>query len=217
MSSRDSILARLRSRQKPFPHVTPPDEYQPMTPLETDPDSLLKRFLEEAEELATVTHQPADEPAAIRTILDILEDDKNILAWDWPAIPLPGLKAALDEAHIAVSEPDDPAPRVGISGAEAALAATGSLVLLSGAGKYRATSLLPPVHIAVITRDQILPDLENWVAWQRVNDLPAFNLVSNIAIISGPSRTADIAMESILGMHGPGDVHVVIMAGRRIR
>jgi len=69
------------------------------------------------------------------------------------------------------------------------------------------------IHIAVITRDQILPDLEHWVAWQRVNGLPAFNQASNIAIISGPSRTADIAMESILGMHGPGSVHVVILDG----
>lgn len=213
MSSRDSILERLRSRQKPFPDVKLPDVYQPMTPLEPDPDSLLKRFLEEAEALSTVMHQPADEPAAIHTILDILGDEKSILAWDWPAIPLPGLKAALDEAQISAAGPDDPAPKVGISGAEAALAATGSLVLASGAGRYRATSLLPPVHIAVITRDQVLPDLEHWVAWQRANGLPAFNQASNIAIISGPSRTADIAMESILGMHGPGAVHVVILDG----
>lgn len=213
MGSRDSILARLRSRQKPFPEVKPPEEYQPMTPLEIDWDGLLKRFVEEAEALSTVMHQPQDEPAAIRTILDLLGDEKSILAWNWAIIPLPGLKAALDEAQISIAEPDDPAPRVGISGAEAALAATGSLVLASGTGRYRATSLLPPVHIAVITRDQILPDLEHWVAWQRANGLPAFNQASNIAIISGPSRTADIAMESILGMHGPGEVHVVIMEG----
>lgn len=213
MKSRDLILARLRSRHKPFPDVKPPEVYQPMTPLEADREGLLKRFLEEAEALAAVTHQPKDEPAAIHTILEILEDDKSILAWDWPSIPLPGLKTALDEAQISVAEPDDPAPRVGVSGAEAALAATGSLVLVSGAGRHRATSLLPPVHIAVITRDQILPDLEHWVAWQRANGLPAFNQASNTAIISGPSRTADIAMESILGMHGPGEVHVVILDG----
>jgi L-lactate utilization protein LutC len=58
-----------------------------------------------------------------------------------------------------------------------------------------------------------LPDLEHWVSWERANGLPAFHQASNMAIISGPSRTSDIAMESILWMHGPGELHVVILFG----
>lgn len=47
------------------------------------------------------------------------------------------------------------------------LAATGSLVLSSGPGRYLATSSLPPVHVAVLYRDQILPDLESWLSGRR--------------------------------------------------
>jgi L-lactate dehydrogenase complex protein LldG len=211
MSSREQILARLRSREKPFPQADPPATYQPMTPMAGDESGLLARFIGEAEALNAVVHQPLDEALAIQVILDILGTDKIILAWDWSSIPLPGLPAALESAHVTVASPHDSEVRVGISGASAALAATGSLVLCSGKGQYRATSLLPPVHIAVITRHQILPNLEGWIEQQRAAGLPAFQQTSNTVIVSGPSRTADIAMELILGMHGPGELHIIIL------
>lgn len=108
-----------------------------------------------------------------------------------------------------IVEPDDPSVRVGLSGAPAALAATGSLVLASDTGQYRNASLLPPVHIVIVTTSQIIPDFESWIAEQRANQLDHFRRSSNIVLISGPSKTADIAMELILGMHGPVELHVV--------
>jgi L-lactate dehydrogenase complex protein LldG len=210
-SSREQILAKLRGRQRPFPHVTPLVTYQPMTPLENDPDILLDRFIHEAQILKAVVHQAMDELNAIQTILYLLGEDSQILAWDVAHIPLPGLAQSLATARINIAQPNDPNIRVGITGANAALAATGSLVLLSGNGRYRTTSLLPPVHIAVITSNQILPTLESWMAAQ-VTDLDSdFRQSSNIVIISGASRTADIAMELILGMHGPRELHIIIL------
>jgi L-lactate dehydrogenase complex protein LldG len=212
MSSREQILARLRSREKPFPQVVSPLTYQPMTPLAGDEPTLLARFISEAEALNAVVHQPRDESQAIQLILDILGTDKTVLAWDWPSIPIPTLPTVFESAQIGVASPRDSDVRVGISGASAALAATGSLVLCSGKGQYRATSLLPPVHIAVITRQQIVPNLEGWIQQQRATGLPAFQQTSNTVIVSGPSRTADIAMELILGMHGPGELHIIILS-----
>lgn len=182
-----------------------------MTPLVNDEAVLLDRFIDEAQALNAVIHQPAGEAQAVRVILNILGADKTVSAWDWQSIPLSTLPAALEAAHISLTPPRDPQVRVGISGASAALAATGSLVLCSGKGQYRATSLLPPVHIAVITRNQIVPNLESWIQQQRAAGLPAFQQVSKVVIISGPSRTADIAMELILGMHGPGEMHILIL------
>ena len=213
MSTRDSILARLRSKERPFPNALPPVEYQPMTPLEGDEMDLLARFIAEAQALNCIIHQPSNTAEAVQEILSLLGTDKSVSTWEWDAIPLPGLQAALSAAQIAASEPNDPRVRVGISGASAALAATGSVVLCSGDGRYRATSLLPPVHIVVLTQDQILPNPEAWVSEQRAQGLPAFKQVSNAVIISGPSRTADIAMQLILGMHGPGELHLFILPG----
>ncbi|MCA9968292.1 MAG: LUD domain-containing protein, partial [Anaerolineales bacterium] len=85
------------------------------------------------------------------------------------------------------------------------------LVYVSGNGRYRATSLLPPVHVALINRSQIVPNLESWVESQYGNDLQAFQHASNVVLISGASRTADIALELILGMHGPGEMHILIL------
>jgi len=211
MSSREQILARLRSKEKPFPQVSLPETYQAMTPLEGDASSLIARFISEAKALSAVIHQPSDKAQAVQIILGILGTDRTLLAWDWSSIPLPALPGALESAHISAASPQDPQVRVGISGASAALAATGSLVLCSGKGQYRATSLLPPVHIAVITRHQIVPNLEGWIQQQRMAGLDAFQQTSNIVIVSGPSRTADIAMELILGMHGPGELHIIIL------
>lgn len=210
MSSRDQILAKLRSRQRPFPHITPPSILQPMTPLSGDTMALQARFVQEASALSAIVHQPANEQEAINTILDIVGEDKSVLAWGPAVQPLPSLAAALAAANIDVADHADPAVRVGISGADAALAATGSLVLGSGNGRYRATSLLPAVHIAVITPDQIVPHLDSWAAQQTAAPEAEFRRRSNIIIISGPSRTADIAMQLILGMHGPGELHIII-------
>ncbi|MEZ4518784.1 MAG: lactate utilization protein [Chloroflexota bacterium] len=101
--------------------------------------------------------------------------------------------------------------RVGLTGADAGLAATGSLVLQSGSGRYRAASLLPPLHIAVLTADRIVPDLENWWTQQRAAGLDQVRQRSNIVVITGPSRTADIAMQLVMGMHGPRELHLILL------
>jgi L-lactate dehydrogenase complex protein LldG len=211
MSSRDTILAKLRSRQRPFPQVQPPAVYRPMTPLAGEAAEWRARFIQEATALNITIHQPAVYSEAIELVLDILAGDKAVLAWADGAMPLPGLAEALAAAGVTIAPPGDDKVRVGISGATAALAATGSLVLASGSGRHRATSLLPPVHIVVLTADQILPHLEAWMSQQRAAGLTLFEESGNIAIISGPSRTADIGMELILGMHGPREMHLLLL------
>jgi L-lactate dehydrogenase complex protein LldG len=129
--------------------------------------------------------------------------------WDPTHIPIPGLAAALDRANITCVA-QNAAVRVGLTGVNAALAATGSLVLLSGSGRSRAASLLPPVHIAVVAADQIVADLESWWVAQTAAGLDHIRQCSNVVIITGPSRTADIAMQLIMGMHGPRELHLII-------
>lgn len=96
---------------------------------------------------------------------------------------------------------------VGITGADYALADTGSLVLLSSATEPRLISLLPPVHLAVISKDRLLTGLDELV---RVLPDPAA-LTSALVIITGPSRTADIEQILVRGVHGPREVHVLLV------
>ncbi len=87
---------------------------------------------------------------------------------------------------------------VGIGGADAALAETGSVVISSGPGRSRLTSLMPPVHIVLVPVSCLTSDLFTWMTEQRP-PLPA-----SITLISGPSKTADIEQTMAVGVHGPG-------------
>jgi L-lactate dehydrogenase complex protein LldG len=211
MSSREQILGKLRAAKRPFPTITPVAAHQPVVPLgDTSPAALQVRFVQEAEKAACVVRQVNSPEAAIAEILQIVGEDTAVSAWDPAHIPLPGLVEALDQASIA-RVGQDASVRVGITGVDAALAATGSLVVLSGNGRFRASSLLPPVHIAVLTISQIVPDLESWWTAQKAAGLEQIRQHSNIAIITGPSRTADIAMQLVMGMHGPRELHLVLL------
>jgi L-lactate dehydrogenase complex protein LldG len=66
---------------------------------------------------------------------------------------------------------------------------------------------LPDKHIAVIKESQLVVDMETWITQARDN----FAKPSNITIVTGPSKTADIGQELILGAHGPRSVHVVLL------
>lgn len=210
--SREQILSRLRAVQPELGIIEAVEEHMPVVSLvDTSSPGLFNRFVEQAESLDSVVHLPASEDEAIQVLLELIGEDRRILSWAFDHIPLPGFAAALGEQGIQIAASRDASVRLGITGADAALAATGSLVLFSGAGKPRLASLLPPVHVAVIHQDQILADLETWVAQLRQIGTASFRQIASAMIVSGPSRTADIAMQLILGMHGPGELHIVIL------
>jgi L-lactate dehydrogenase complex protein LldG len=96
---------------------------------------------------------------------------------------------------------------VGINFADYALADTGSLVFLTESHETRLISLLPPIHIALIARKNILSGLDELFT---LVPHPALKS-SAMTLITGPSRTADIEMRLVRGVHGPGEVHVIIV------
>jgi L-lactate dehydrogenase complex protein LldG len=93
---------------------------------------------------------------------------------------------------------------VGLTSADAAFAETGSLVVSSGSGKSRMASLLPPVHIALVPESKLTADIFTWTAAQK--GAPPTNTV----FISGPSKTADIEMTLVKGVHGPKRFIVIL-------
>jgi L-lactate dehydrogenase complex protein LldG len=95
----------------------------------------------------------------------------------------------------------------GITGADYGLAETGTLVMLASAQDARMISLLPPVHIAIVKREQILTGLDELLT---ILPRPA-EQTSSMVLITGPSRTADIEQILVRGVHGPGEIHVVVL------
>src|SRR5262249_58815118 len=97
---------------------------------------------------------------------------------------------------------------VGITGVAHLVAETGSLVVETGPERSRSESLLPPVHVAVADRAQIVPDLFDLFPREgRV-------MPSCLTLITGPSKTGDIELRLVTGVHGPGEVHVILIDGR---
>ena len=98
---------------------------------------------------------------------------------------------------------------LGITGVDYLIAETGSVVLLTKSGEPRSLSLLPPVHIAVAERPQLVPDLfdlfESKLQQERT-DMP-----SCVSLITGPSKTGDIELRLVTGVHGPGEIHVFLV------
>jgi L-lactate dehydrogenase complex protein LldG len=93
-----------------------------------------------------------------------------------------------------------------VSTASYGLADTGSVVLAASPDEPRARSLLPFVHVSLLDESRILPGLPE--LFEAVGaDLP-----SALAIVTGPSRSADIEQHLVVGVHGPGEVHVVLTA-----
>ncbi|MBI3473178.1 MAG: lactate utilization protein [Candidatus Solibacter usitatus] len=95
----------------------------------------------------------------------------------------------------------------GITSADYALADTGTLVMLASRQEARLISLLPPVHLAVVPRERILTSLDELPMLQ---PLPVEER-SSMVLITGPSRTADIEQILVRGVHGPGEVHVILV------
>ena len=93
----------------------------------------------------------------------------------------------------------------GVSEALYGLADTGSVVLAASPEEPRARSLLPAVHISLLRESRILPGLDELFA------AVGGELPSALAIVTGPSRSADIEQRLTVGVHGPGEVHVVLL------
>ncbi len=225
-SSRDKILNKLRDARKPFPDAPPrPQSYLPVAVVD-DPsqEGLLNQFSRIMQELKGEVFVVEGDEAACAKVMELLKSHTatNLLAWDFKYIPVQNLESAIKESGITIHQPEMHDEyrsetletirdaQAGLSGADAAIAATGTMVVSTAPGKGRIPTVLAPVHIVVITLDQIVPRLEDWVARQRANGLDNLWNSGNICFISGPSKTADIEMEMILGVHGPGIVQVIV-------
>jgi L-lactate utilization protein LutC len=95
---------------------------------------------------------------------------------------------------------------IAITGVDYLIAETGSLVVLARPDNPRSFTLLPPVHVAVAETSQLLPDLFDLFGPDVQPELP-----SCISFITGPSKTGDIELRLVTGVHGPGEVHVVLV------
>jgi L-lactate dehydrogenase complex protein LldG len=214
MSSREDILARIRSRlgrSRPnavFARQAMDTWMQARSQGPRPPVAdLLGQFRARSELLSStvdVVDARADAPAAAARYLR--EHALPLAAACAPAA------AGLDWAGAGIAVEARGArdtDLVGISGCFCAIAETGTLMLVSGADSPPTVSLLPETHIAIVDASRIVAGMEE--AWQlaraELGELPRA-----VNFISGPSRTGDIEQTIVLGAHGPYRVHLIVHA-----
>jgi L-lactate dehydrogenase complex protein LldG len=177
---------------------------------EAEIEARIAAFCCALEKLAGKTHR-AESPAAARAYVESVTGGRRAVASDAPLLAecgittLPGVESGFatePELRSACADAE-----FGITSATYALADTGTLVMIASPQEPRLVSLLPPVHIAVVPREKILTGLDELLS---LVPLPAESS-SSMVLITGPSRTADIEQILIRGVHGPGEIHVVIL------
>ncbi|GBE21840.1 lactate utilization protein C [bacterium BMS3Bbin01] len=143
------------------------------------------------------------------------------LSWDSDRLPVSGVIERLERAGCSpvdaiVSASADVRRahqmaymdvHLGLTGAEAAFAESGSIVVRSGPGRPRMASAIPLIHIALLQTDRIFRSPMHWIMDSRA-DLASG---ANVIYITGPSRTADIEQQLTLGVHGPKELHVILI------
>ncbi|HJZ72281.1 MAG TPA: lactate utilization protein [Vicinamibacterales bacterium] len=143
---------------------------------------------------------------AVRDRLGRLIAGKRVLAWNPDRLPY----ACTDVLRGAVlgSAPRAEQARadVGVTGCHGAIAETGSLALISGPGCSRTVSLLPPVHVALVRRADLVASMGDFFTTRA----DAMAQAASCTFVTGPSRTADIELSLTIGVHGPGKVIIIL-------
>jgi L-lactate dehydrogenase complex protein LldG len=98
----------------------------------------------------------------------------------------------------------------GVTDVDAAIAETGSIVCASDSERGRGLSLVPAAHVAVVKASQVAPDLSDYMG-RLAGEGGGLEVTSSRAIITGPSKTADIEGVLITGVHGPEQVVIVLV------
>ena len=97
---------------------------------------------------------------------------------------------------------------LGVTGAQWAIAETGTLVLEAESERHRLTSLVPPVHVCILEARRIRQSLGEILA------ILQEDLSRTITFVTGASRTSDIELTLAIGVHGPGELHVILIDAR---
>lgn len=194
-----------------------PDVDQSLARVCQPSEDLPARFAEQAQEVGMHVHRVASNALdeSLQEILKQLQCRSAVLGITDESLQTQ-IHATLTEIGLDVFDKGPGTDRdalfdadVAITDVDAGLAETGSIILSSGAQRSRACHLAPPVHIALVLVNKIVADLIDYFGPSC--DVGDSQHGSATVLITGPSKTADIEGILITGVHGPGEVHVMMI------
>lgn len=222
MADRTEFLQSIRHRTRSGqyePTKAPDVAWTPTsTPHEREPiEDPPSRFLEELEAVGGHGKRVEDHKQAGEYVLSLAKEKgaELLVRWDVEELERLGVDGSLEEADVEVviwqnlEDFREVAAKadIGLSTAEWAIAETGTLVIEGGPAKGRSVTLLPPTHVAILSVDRVLNTVPEAIEQYAADgEIPA-----NLTFHTGPSKSGDIEKTLAVGVHGPGDVHVVLV------
>lgn len=206
VSDRAALLGRIRTNLKRTAGPPPPP---PPIRLRVEEEGLARRvaqFQTALEALAGSVHVAASAAQVKETLARVLNGRTAVAArtpflLDTGVFDIAGVEPLADDIKAHTARVD-----IGITGATYGLADTGSLVMMASEDP-RLPSLLPPIHVALLPRERLLSGLDEFFS---LHPVPSRS-TSSVVFITGPSRTADIEQILVRGVHGPGEIHVILV------
>jgi len=203
----NTVIESVRRALGRSPHSQPgprPAVYPARQPGSTD--SEIELFLDEIKKLSGVG-QRLGQPDIFEALKSLVaaQNIRKATVWDQPLLKQLGIAEHLCELGVELVSPNADKHamalcNLGITTADYLLPETGTLVLRSSAEKPRGVSLLPRIHLAIVTPEMLRADLHQVFAEAKGGHYLVF--------ITGPSRTADIELTVTLGVHGPKNLFV---------
>jgi len=213
-SGRDRILGEVRAQLARCPEVTPDavePHHGPRSTDELSEPKLVAAFEARLKSVGGHVHHAADADAAARMVEQLADEHGADTLGVSDSTQLEAVRRTSSRQLLGPDSDRDAllACDVGVTSAQAGIAETGSLLLVSRDEQHRLISLLPPVHIAILPAGDITATLGDGFALARGDEDPP---PAAITLITGPSRTADIELTLVVGVHGPKELHVILVA-----
>ena len=220
MTARDEILKKLK--KAPRTEADPRPAVPPLNELALDQEQVIEKFTAELTAQTGNVHRVQDLDSAVQTLTDIAKSKglKKVMASTDAVVRPLALREWGEKNGIQVVIPDDFENRgdfkrsvfddvdAGITGADFAIAESGSLFLIHDRHKARLISLAPIIHIAILLKERLYAVYESVIekVYRKDEEIP-----SHCTFITGPSATADIQGVPFKGMHGPKQLEVILI------
>ena len=218
--ARDEILSKLKAT--PRKTIPPRPERPILRELSLSSEELIETFSKNLSQEAGIVHRVRDRREALDKLSQIAKEEglKKVMATTDDVITSLNLAAWGKENEVRVMTPQDFDSRdsfkdavfeeveAGITGADFAVAESGTLGVIYNKGQARLTSLAPILHVAIVPVEKMVAVYEQVIQkvfWEKKN------LPSQFCFITGPSMTADIRGVPFKGMHGPRKVIVILV------
>ncbi len=201
-SAREEILEKLRNAKTLEPEK--PDFESPIYhPIEEPLDITFKKTLESVNGVVHLYSSKENLYDGLKNFLHSF-DPENVSCFEKV------IQQELEnfEIHFSKSSEMPESIEAGITSCEFLIAHTGSVMVSSAQEGGRRMFVYPPVHIVIAKREQLVDYLD--AAYLGIQNKYGSNFPSQITLITGPSRTADIEKTLVMGAHGPRELHVFI-------